>query len=93
MAVKDAHGGKAWNEWDSAIALREPEALEHWTKKLSNAIGCWKFWQFVFFTQWMDLKQYCRARGIQIMEGYGTDAYLHLKRLATTEEALPRRLH
>jgi pyruvate dehydrogenase kinase 2/3/4 len=27
------------------------------------------------------------------MEGYGTDAYLHLKRLATTEEALPRRLH
>jgi pyruvate dehydrogenase kinase 2/3/4 len=27
------------------------------------------------------------------MEGYGTDAYLHLKRLATTEETLPRRLH
>lgn len=27
------------------------------------------------------------------MEGYGTDAYLHLKRLATTEESLPRRLH
>ena len=26
------------------------------------------------------------------MEGYGTDAYLHLKRLATTEESLPRRL-
>ena len=67
MAIKDAHGGKAWNEWDSAIALREPEALGHWTKKLSNAIGCWKFWQFVFFKQWMDLKQYCRARGIQIM--------------------------
>jgi pyruvate dehydrogenase kinase 2/3/4 len=27
------------------------------------------------------------------MEGYGTDAYLHLKRLGTTQEALPRRLH
>lgn len=27
------------------------------------------------------------------MEGYGTDAYLHLKRLGTTEEALPRRLY
>jgi len=27
------------------------------------------------------------------LEGYGTDAYLHLKRLGTTEEVLPRRLH
>lgn len=26
------------------------------------------------------------------IEGYGTDAYLHLKRLATTEESIPRRL-
>jgi 4-alpha-glucanotransferase len=45
----------------------KPEALEHWTKKLSDAIECWKFWQFLFFKQWMDLKQYCHARGIQIM--------------------------
>ncbi len=27
------------------------------------------------------------------MEGYGTDAYLHLKRLATAQEVLPRKLH
>ncbi|HET6962935.1 MAG TPA: 4-alpha-glucanotransferase, partial [Terriglobia bacterium] len=67
MAIKDAHGGNAWNQWDSAIALREPESLEHWTKKLSDEIESWKFWQFLFFKQWMDLKQYCRARGIQIM--------------------------
>ena len=67
MAIKDAHGGKAWNQWDSAIALREPEALEHWTKKLSDEIQCWKFWQFLFFKQWMALKQYCHARSIQIM--------------------------
>ena len=23
MAIKEAHGGKAWNQWDSAIALRQ----------------------------------------------------------------------
>jgi 4-alpha-glucanotransferase len=67
MAIKDAHGGKAWNQWDFAIALREPEALEYWTKKLSDEIRCWKFWQFLFFKQWMALKQYCHARSIQIM--------------------------
>jgi len=27
------------------------------------------------------------------MEGYGTDAYLHLKRLADTQELLPRKLY
>jgi pyruvate dehydrogenase kinase 2/3/4 len=27
------------------------------------------------------------------MEGYGTDAYLHLKRLGNAEEVLPRKLH
>jgi pyruvate dehydrogenase kinase 2/3/4 len=27
------------------------------------------------------------------MEGYGTDAYLHLKRLGNAEESLPRKLH
>ena len=67
MAIKEAHGGKPWNQWDSTIALREPQALEHWTRTLSDEIRCWKFWQFLFFQQWMDLKQYCHARGIQIM--------------------------
>jgi 4-alpha-glucanotransferase len=67
MAIKEAHGGKAWNQWDSAIALREPEALEHWTRTVSDETRCWKFWQFVFFKQWMDLKEYCHVRGIQIM--------------------------
>jgi hypothetical protein len=27
------------------------------------------------------------------MEGYGTDAYMHLKRLGNAEEVLPKKLH
>jgi 4-alpha-glucanotransferase len=67
MTVKDAYGGSAWNQWDPAIALRQPEALRHWRKKLADEIDCWKFWQFLFFKQWKALKQYCKARSIQIM--------------------------
>jgi 4-alpha-glucanotransferase len=67
MAIKDAHGGSAWNQWDPAIALRQSEALRHWKDKLDNEIECWKFWQFLFFKQWKALKQYCHARNIQIM--------------------------
>ena len=67
MAIKDAHGGNAWNQWDPAIALRQTDALQHWRKKLADEIACWKFWQFLFFKQWRALKQYCHARSIQIM--------------------------
>ena len=67
MAIKDAHGGNAWNQWGPAIALRQPDALQHWRKKLADDIACWKFWQFLFFKQWRALKQYCHARSIQIM--------------------------
>jgi 4-alpha-glucanotransferase len=67
MAIKDAHGGCAWNQWDPAIALRQPEALLQWKTKLVKERECWKFWQFLFFEQWMALKQYCHQRRIQIM--------------------------
>lgn len=67
MAIKEAHGGSAWNQWDSAITLRRPEALRHWEAELSEEIQCRKFWQFLFFSQWMALKQYCHERRIQIM--------------------------
>ena len=67
MAVKDAHGGAAWNQWDTEIALRQPAALRHWKTRLTSEIECWKFWQFLFFKQWSALKEYCHARRIQIM--------------------------
>jgi len=67
MAFKDAHGGIAWNQWDLAVALRQPEAMLQLGKKLAREIECWKFWQFLFFSQWTALKQYCHARSIQIM--------------------------
>jgi 4-alpha-glucanotransferase len=67
MAVKDEHRGRAWPDWEPAIAAREPQAVETWKKELSYEIESQKFKQFQFFRQWATLKQYCRARGIAIM--------------------------
>ena len=66
-AIKDAHGGIAWNQWDSSIALRQPAAMAYWNKELFKEIECRKFWQFVFFKQWTVLRRYCHDRQIQIM--------------------------
>ena len=67
MAVKQAHGGIAWNDWDSAIAQREPKALTKWCRELAREIDSHKFSQFLFFHQWRELKQYTHNREVKIM--------------------------
>ena len=67
MAVKDAHGGVQWSEWDSAIAFRNKKAMEEWKEKVSDEIGFHKFLQFKFFEQWARIKKYANENEIQII--------------------------
>jgi 4-alpha-glucanotransferase len=67
MAIKNAHGGMAWNQWDAAVALRRHEALRQLREKLAAELDLCKFCQFQFFKQWLALKQYCHERKILIM--------------------------
>jgi 4-alpha-glucanotransferase len=67
MALKDAHGGKAWNTWSPEIAQRQPNAISHWRQQLQAEIEMHQFWQFQFFQQWSSLKTYANAQGIQII--------------------------
>jgi len=67
MALKDAHGGAGWTQWDEAIARRKPEAMQEWREKLSADIFGHKFQQFEFHRQWQALKQYANERQIQII--------------------------
>ena len=39
MALKEAHGGVSWTEWERAIARREPAAMRDWRKKLAPRIA------------------------------------------------------
>ena len=38
MALKDAHGGSAWNDWEPELALREPAALQQAERELADSI-------------------------------------------------------
>lgn len=67
MALKDAHGGAAWNTWERNIAQRHPEALNRWQQQLEAEIEQHKFWQFLFFQQWSELKTYANQKGVQII--------------------------
>ena len=67
MAVKDKFGGVAWNEWDEDIRLREPSAVEKYTKELSTDMAFYKFLQYHFYLQWAKLKEYANKKGVKII--------------------------
>jgi 4-alpha-glucanotransferase len=66
FAVKQAHGDRAWTEWEADIARRDPAAMAKWRAKLADEIEACKFEQFIFFRQWNRLKTYCSDRGIRL---------------------------
>jgi 4-alpha-glucanotransferase len=70
MAVKNFHkeqAGGVWNTWPADIAHREPEAIAAWSRQLADEIALHKFLQFLFFAQWLELKQYANDHGIRIV--------------------------
>jgi 4-alpha-glucanotransferase len=67
MAVKAAHGGVSWTEWDREIAARRPEALERWRREKAGEIEATKFTQHRFFRQWGEVRRHCHARHTKIM--------------------------
>lgn len=66
-ALKDAHGGREWTQWEPQFAMRDPGALAHAREALRNRVEAEKFSQFLFFKQWSALKAYCRERQISII--------------------------
>jgi 4-alpha-glucanotransferase len=66
-ALKDAHDGVAWNEWEPSLVARTPAALERARKQLHDEIEAQRFYQFLFFEQWFALKNYCNERGVKIV--------------------------
>lgn len=66
-ALKDAHDGRAWSDWDRELAERQPAALDTARTGLRDQIAAQKFFQFYFFRQWMALRDYCHERGVRII--------------------------
>ncbi len=54
MALRRTNGEKPWQEWDKS----EPDTDE---------LRLWQFTQYMFYIQWMKLKEYANAKGIKII--------------------------
>jgi len=67
MSLLEVNHGQAWNNWEKAIARREPQALKEQKEALKDLILYHQFLQFKFFEQWKALRQYANRKNIQII--------------------------
>ena len=64
--IKSDHEEREWMTWEPILRDREPSALMAYEKDNAERIRMRKFWQYVFESQWQDLKAYCNERGVRI---------------------------
>jgi 4-alpha-glucanotransferase len=65
-ALKNEHGGAPWYDWEAGLVVRDPTALALASERLADRIGAEKFFQWLFFRQWLALKSYANRKGIRI---------------------------
>jgi len=67
MAAKQHFKENPWINWPDDIKFRRRKAIQKLSKELFEEIKFRKFMQFVFFTQWYNLKKYANSKGIEIV--------------------------
>lgn len=60
MAMKNAHGGSPWQEWE----LRSKAWME---ETYAEEICFWRILQYLFFHQWEELRSYAEAHGVRLI--------------------------
>ncbi len=66
-AIKDEHGGKEWTKWDQFLRDREDNAMHFFQENHAVEIGAQKFFQYLFFKQWLKLATYANEHGVKII--------------------------
>ncbi len=67
MALKDAHDGAPWNQWEMSLRSRQPDAIAAATNTHAGDIHAHKVNQWLFYRQWLKLKAYANDKGVQIV--------------------------
>jgi 4-alpha-glucanotransferase len=61
--IRDISG---WWGWSTELRDRHPQALEEARQRLAEVIEQHRFEQFVFFSQWHNLREYAHKRGVYL---------------------------
>jgi 4-alpha-glucanotransferase len=97
MVIKHHVGGVSWGEWAPELRDRSVPALTKVETDYGDELAREKFFQYLFFRQWLDLKRYCNQRGIQLLGDLpiyvnydSADVWKHPELFKLTEEKKPQ---
>lgn len=77
QAFRDAELRRPWNTWAEGLRNYEVNACNERARELAPELSRLRFRQFVFHQQWMELKDYANARGIELFGDM--PIYVHLE--------------
>jgi 4-alpha-glucanotransferase len=67
MALKEAHGGAPWVQWEEELVQRQLPALAAARAALATAVTTHQAMQFFFARQWRALREYANAQGVSLI--------------------------
>lgn len=65
-ALMKHFGTDQWFRWESGLVTRDPATLREWRVRLAKAIEFEQFVQYVFFSQWQQLRQYANRHNVRL---------------------------
>jgi 4-alpha-glucanotransferase len=66
-AIKASQGQRPWFEWPDELRCRHDDALAEATRDLADSIREQKFYQFLFYRQWMALRAHANGLGLKLI--------------------------
>ncbi len=67
MSVKESLEMKSLKDWDEKIRLPDEDMLNGLKTRFGKRMRQWKAVQFVFYTQWNNLKKYANEKNVEII--------------------------
>jgi 4-alpha-glucanotransferase len=67
VTLKDQHEGRAWMDWPDDLRRRDFSALERWDAHAFSAMQREKFAQYLFFSQWRELRAVCAREKVRLL--------------------------
>jgi len=66
MALKGRYKNRPWYDWPAPVLHREKTALEDARREMHGVIRQTIFEQFVFFTQWQEIRDYAKQHDVEL---------------------------
>jgi 4-alpha-glucanotransferase len=67
MAIKEINHGTSWDNWEPGLRKSDSASVKEFSLQHGQLIDSHKFKQFLFFYQWISLKNYANNLGIKII--------------------------